>query len=65
MKDKVEVYKIVYKVKKKVIIIGDTMRDNYGNLNPIIEGLAREENCKVNDIELIEDYKGRIFREYE
>ena len=60
-----EVYKIVYKVRKEVIITGDTMRNNYGDLTPIIEELAREENCKVNDIELIEDYQGRIFREYE
>lgn len=60
-----EVYKIVYKVRKEVIITGDVMRNNYGDLTPIIEELAREENCKVNDIELVEDYKGRIFREYE
>lgn len=55
----------IYKVKKEVVITESTMRDNYGDLNPIIEGLAREENCKVGDIELVEDYKGCIFREYE
>ena len=60
-----EVYKIVYKVRKEVTITGDTMRNNYGDLTPIVEDLAREENCKVNDIELVEDYKGRIFRECE
>lgn len=57
------VYKIVYKVRKEVIITEDTMKRNYGDLTPIIKGLAMEECSKLEDIELIEDYKGCIFRE--
>lgn len=56
-------YKVVYDIRKEVIISEDEYKKLYGDLAPLRESIAKHEGVNSGNINLVRDYRGNIMRE--
>lgn len=58
-------YKVVYDIRKEVIISEDEYKELYGDLTPLRESLAKLEDVSNENISFVQDYMGNTMREME